>query len=485
MIAAVAVAIGAGLAVRILIMRTSIGVLDSDEAVVGLMARHMGHGSYRAFFWGQNYGGTIETLVTAAVFKLIGTSGAALKAVPMAFDGCAAVLVWRIGRRVTTPTLAVVAALLVWLWPANYLWWSVKARGFYEATLCLSLACALLMLRIAHDRRGNRWRNWAVLGLLAGLGWWQTPQVMYILVPAGLWLTWVRRGAVGRVIAGVPTFAVGAAPWLVANINSGFASLNPPAAVVKGNYGDHLLTFVREGLPMTFGLKYVYLSRWIVAPHLGALVYALGVGVVVAGCLRRHTTSVLLGMVILAYPFLHALLTLSGEVAEGRYTLLLLPWLALALARACRPRLAILGLAVVVVAASVIGLRDLRGQTSPYGPDRRVPTSLAALERSLTDHGVRHVWANYWIAYRITFETHERIVSAPRQPDRYPPYERAVAADPAPAFVFLSTSRDVPRFRAWLVDHPQPVAEWSVGGTWTVFVPSMRVTPDAFPGVSI
>ena len=67
----------------------------------------------------------------------------------------AATLVWRIARRLVSRQAAVVAAVVVWLWPANYLWWSIKARGFYEATLCITLACALLMLRIDRQLMGE------------------------------------------------------------------------------------------------------------------------------------------------------------------------------------------------------------------------------------------------------------------------------------------------------------------------------------------
>src|SRR5271165_3555765 len=40
---------------------------DSDQAVVGLMAREILHGHFTAFFWGQVYGG-VEPFVVAAVF---------------------------------------------------------------------------------------------------------------------------------------------------------------------------------------------------------------------------------------------------------------------------------------------------------------------------------------------------------------------------------------------------------------------------------
>jgi hypothetical protein len=371
------------------------------------------------------------------------------------------------------------------LWPANYLWWSIKARGFYEATLCLTLACALIVLHLGQDNpsRRRQWRDWAILGLLAGIAWWQSPQVVYVLAPAGVWLIVVRGSEVWRALVAIPTFAIGASPWLVANLNSSFASLSPPPAAVKGTYLNHLGTFIRDGLPMTFGLKYVYRTDWIGAPHVGFLLYLAGIALVVIGCSRRQAGSLLMGLIIVSYPFIHALLTLSSEVAEGRYTLFLMPWLALALARATQRRAATAVLVGVVILVSLVGLRDLRGQTSPYAPDRRVPTSMASLERSLAAHSVTRVWANYWIAYRLTFETRERIIGASQSEIRYPAYDTAVIGSHDPAFVFMTRSRDPGRFSRWLQARRVRYDEWGVDNTWIVFIPHAKVVPADVPSV--
>jgi hypothetical protein len=50
------------------------------------------------------------------------------------------------------------------------------------------------------------------------------------------------------------------------------------------------------------------------------------------------------------------------------------------------------------------------------------------------------VLANYWIAYRITFESDEHVIASPSGFWRYKPYRDAVAADPRPARVFLEGS---------------------------------------------
>ena len=72
-----ALAVGLGLALlalayRLLLLRTTLATVDSDQAVLGLMARHILHGERPVFFYGQSYQGALEAYLTAGVFRLLG-----------------------------------------------------------------------------------------------------------------------------------------------------------------------------------------------------------------------------------------------------------------------------------------------------------------------------------------------------------------------------------------------------------------------------
>ena len=479
-LAGVALATIGGLAARLVVLRSGLGTLDSDEAVVGLMARHFEHGHLQAFFAGQAYGGTIEAGFAAALFAVFGSSPLVLKCVPLFLDAGAAVLTWRIGLRLAAPRTAVLAGVLVWLWPATYLWWSIKERGFYEAGLCLTLLGALFAIRIAQHDEHPPWADWAALGFVAGLGWWQTPQIVYVLAPAAVWLVWHVRARAWQAIAAAPTFLLGAAPWIWPNVHDGFASLRPPPSPVKGTYVDHLVTLAHVGGPMTFGLRTPYTTLWLHPTRLSQLLYLMAIAVAVAGCARAWRGGRLVVVVLVVLPFVHALLPLAGTVAEGRYTLFALPWLALAIAHRASHRVGAAALVVVVIGVTVAGLASMRGQTDPYGPDRHVPRSLASLKEGLAAHQVRRLWANYWVAYRLTFETREQTIAAPASSDRFPQYASAVAADPAAAHVFMSGSHTDAVFHAALDSHHISYDRWTAGPDWVVYVPHARVGPTDF-----
>ncbi|GAC1320103.1 MAG: hypothetical protein NVSMB16_15510 [Acidimicrobiales bacterium] len=466
-----------GLGLRMVVLHTSLGTLDSDEAVVGLMARHFTTGAFRAFYWGQPYGGTIETGLVSTAFAIFGPSTGALKAVPLALDACAAMLTWRIGRRLTSPGAAVLAGALVWLWPGTYLWWSIKERGFYEAGLCLTLVAALLAVRICAAGRSRTWPEWALLGLVAGLGWWQTPQVVYILVPIGIWLVWHLRARSWRVVIAVPAAAGGAAPWLWSNLSNGFASLRPPPSPVKGSYLDHLVTLAHVGAPMSFGLRIPYALRWLDPVPVSQGLYVIILLVIASGCVRRWPGGALVALVLATFPFLHAILPLAGTVAEGRYTLFVLPWIALAISHRCQRFASGALVSVVAIGLTIVGLCAMRGQTDPYAPDRHIPHSLASLRAGLAAHGITHVWANYWVAYRLTFETGEQVIAAPASSDRYAPYAEVVGADQRTAHVFMSGSHTDAMFKDALDRRHLPYERWNAGSDWVIYRPAAPIGP--------
>src|SRR5664280_2360192 len=211
--------------------------LTADQAVVGLMAREILHGHFFAFYWGQSYGGG-EPYVVAALFALFGQSRFVLGVAPILLDAVAVLLVWHIGRRLFDPRVGLLAALLFWLWPEVYLYLSTVEYGFRYLALVCGLAILLFALRLA-DARPSRLLDWAGLGLFLGLGWWCTPEIVYFAAPALLWVAWrAKRSRAWPRLAGVllcvATTALGALPWLIANVGHGFPSLAPEATLYFG-----------------------------------------------------------------------------------------------------------------------------------------------------------------------------------------------------------------------------------------------------------
>lgn len=471
-----------GILLRVWVLGSPLGSLTSDEAIVGLMARHaLSDGQITAFFWGQPYGGSLEPLLAAGLFAVVGSGTIALKMVPLFLSVAATLLIVPVGRHFVGDRVARYAAAAFWVSAANYIWWSTKAVGFYWSCLVLGLLFLLLVIRLV-DRPDGVLR-WVALGLVGGLGWWTSPQMLHFVLPGLAWLVWRLRGRAvrGLAIAAVPAL-VGAAPWIWHNVRLGFPSLGsdatPPVTFLA-----HMKSFVVQGVPVVIGL-----DQTIPLPGrpLVLAVY-LGLGAATAvGLLRMRPRAWpwLLLLVVGLYPFVYSIFPTVAIVGEGRYLLYLAPFLWLLILGVAPRRAWILPVALVpMVALSVVSLVRIRDVNVPIAPDVRMPNDDRALVAFLEHRGVTRLVANYWIAYRVAFETQERIVATPVNPDqnRFQPFADAVLLGPPRPYAFVRSSRDDRVFRKKTAGHPWCYRRHVVD-RFVVYLPNDRLPPEQAAG---
>lgn len=442
----------AGVALRVWAYRATIGVPNGDEAVMGLMTRHALDGELTTFYWGQSYGGTQEVLLTVPVFWLTGSSWLGLRLVPIALSAVAALLVWRVGRRLMGEPAGTVAGLVFWIWPGFNIFWLTHQQGFYASNVVYCALLLLLALRVAERPDARRV---GLFGLVLGLAFWQTAQIVPVAAGIVLWTLWKAPRGLRQLHVAVPLALLGALPWLVWNIGNDWESLQQPAY----DRLDSIRQLASPVLPMILGLRAPLSAELLLPPAaLTYLVYALLAGAFVFGSVRsiRRDISILY-VVVLVFPLLYALsFKTSLELGTPRFVVVLTPVLALLfaqLATTWRRAAGILALACVV---SVVTLQrtdewysDTPRQTTlaeglgPRHVVQWVPRNLEPLIDRLDELGLSRVYAEFWLAYRLNFETDERIIAAHNafvevtvedgqavpttpEPDRYPPYTEQV-----------------------------------------------------------
>ena len=469
-----------GVAMRVWVLHSGAGALDSDEGVPGLMARHLLDGHMSTFYWGQQYGGTLEVVLDAIAVFVGGSTRLALKTPPLLEAVLLTVLVWRVGRRTVGGWAGGLAALMVWIWPANYVWYSTKERVFYLPILLLGLGILLLATRLDDD--SGRRRDWLLFGFVAGIGWWTGPQIVFSVGPALLWLAWRQRARIWPGIAFAAGAAVvGAAPWIRANLRSGFASLDTTALDDHLGFVTHLETILRRGIPSALGLRFSYTELWV-RPPVGQLLYWVALVVLVLATIRLWRTSSLLVVTVWLFPLLAAVSPSAGFVGEGRYMIYVWPLLALlfsgVVAALHRRQIGGVGLLLLVGVISVVGLRRLPDSVSPYAPDVHVPADMAPLIDGLDKLGVRHVFAHYWVAYRLDFEAGEQVLATPIDVSRNPEILAKVRKDPRAASVFVVGSATEATFRKGLRALGVPYDRRRFGD-FVVVVPKRPTTPEA------
>jgi hypothetical protein len=449
----------------------------ADEAVVGLMVQQILHGHLSAFYWGQVYGGA-EPYLVVPLFAIFGSSTWALEIVPTILAAAAGLVTWRIARRlVNDAAIAALAGAVVWVVPQTQVFNSTVELGFRGVTLLSGLGLVLVALRIWEGQQ--TWLAFAWLGVLAGVGWWSSPEIVYYVVPAA----WMVVSAIGRddeighlrrwgsrLLVALVAFIVGALPWLWANVGSGFYSLNTKAFQLPANspgYFGRLHIFFRWMLPMMFSLKAEVTGAWLFARPLSMLFFVLllvACAPTIVLCLFRDARSRALAVAVLLFPFILALSPATWFWGYGRYANLGLPLIVLVLVvgvaeavrlvyrgrvrTADRQQALVRGLLAslvmgVLVALSVAnfaifmtpGSTFLGGWDDPNSPSSATVADLEA-------HHIRYAYADYWVAYKLDFlsDNQLQITTIANDVDRWPAQRQAVREARSQAWLFTTTT---------------------------------------------
>ncbi len=427
-----------GFGYRLAVIGSPLGELDADEAVVGLMARHIAFlGDRPVFYYNQQYLGSLEAFTAAPLFLLFGSSSLLLKLVPTAYSLGFLVLTALTARRLFGDGPALIAGAYLALPPVFWAVWSTKARGGYAELVFLGAAVTLATLWFAE--RSRPWWGGLLLGLLAGLAFWTHLLAVVYLIPCGIYLLARRRARWSP--AEVALAAVGAVigmwPMLVYNVAGSFptiaALLKPPD--LPFDPVSQFFRFFRIGIPVLLGLGQPTTSTdlfdhdWLHRPAGNPLVAGLALLGLFAAVgwhlpavrrlfvrradpdVQRSTGPALLVMLALVIPPVIAVTRFGFFVSEPRYALPL--YSAIPLVAYALWRLPAVGRAAAVVALLAFNVYSLTSTDIRLWRPEDSPNSTAAsraeLTRFLEAHGYRDVYTDYWIAYPLMFESRGEI----------------------------------------------------------------------------
>ena len=184
---------------------------DSDEAVEGLMARHVLNGELPAFFWGQAFKGVPEVYASAGAFALFGSSVAILKGVTLVFFAVFVALNFILLDRMTSRWVAVASSVLLIGAPPALVFWSLDASAEYVLIMLLGTTLLLLTNLDRAEGRGQRTGRLQLLGigLVVGAGLWVHQLFVVYLIPLGILHSIRSEWWKGRTPATLNRFALG------------------------------------------------------------------------------------------------------------------------------------------------------------------------------------------------------------------------------------------------------------------------------------
>jgi 4-amino-4-deoxy-L-arabinose transferase-like glycosyltransferase len=304
------------LSARVLLLASNTVSFHSDEAVVGLMARHILQGERPVFFYGQAYMGSLDAWLVAVGFQLFGDTVPTIRIVQSVLYLLIVLTGYVIARRFSGKTsIAAITGLMLALPSSLFaLYTAASLGGYSEALLCGNLVLlsgynAAQSLAGAHTDAPlhipsaadtftpskSSWLNWISLGLAAGIGWWSNGLIVVYMLPVGALLLYrLLRGTTAKIqqrlawvgIAAV-CFFVGSAPWWIYNFEHQWAALAfyvPSLSVQEDTHvqylpdlrtepatfqetsgtgiGDRALGLVLFGLPALTGLRFSWASSF-------------------------------------------------------------------------------------------------------------------------------------------------------------------------------------------------------------------------------
>ncbi|MEO8608618.1 MAG: glycosyltransferase family 39 protein [Chloroflexota bacterium] len=457
---------------RLILLASGAVSFHADEAVVGLMARHILTGDRPTFFYGQAYMGSLDAWFIALGFRILGDSVLTIRIVQSALYvlvvAVGYVLAWRLSGRTM---IANIAGLVMAVPPVNTVLYTTATLGGYNETLVFGTLILLMAYEVTHDFPGSRWR-WALLGLCAGLGWWTNGLIAVYVLPAGLLILYrLLRGKILGARHVVPLLAialvfffVGSAPWWIFDFSHNHAALSTfinsrqtgEFAGIGLPYvppGQRAIGLVLIGLPALIGLRFPWSSSYFLLP-VGLIVLLIYI-VAIMRLLRGHNPlkpdarGLMLGMLGLFCVVFVA--STFGADPTGRYFLPLLLPLGIILGAlvasfqspvtrsqlsehgtqdvelspdsalstqhsvlsSLMPRASLLIPLLVLgyhAAGQISATTTPLGLTTQFDLASHIPNDHdAELIAFLDEHQLYNGYTNYWVAFRLAFLSNERM----------------------------------------------------------------------------
>jgi hypothetical protein len=460
-------------ALRLWVLVRAYFILDGDEAIIGLMARHLvTRGEFALFFYGQPYMAPTDAWLAAPFIALfVGSSW--VKAGPLLWS---VVLVglngWLARLFFTSERAGLLAALLTAFPPLYFLINTLRALGSFSITLALGGLLLLLAYRLVFTPLPPHRAalQWFLLGLITGFGFYASWLIAFYCGPVAFFLLLKEKWYLSRrtFAFGLAGFAVGSLPLWLYNFSNSFETLRyftPKPGGMNVPPDKVFNFFFTQSLPLAIGVRqYWFPTSWRISLALTILWLVIWFGWLVArwrgwtGWFRLSLRDAQPVDMLLLFGLFAPILYWASGVGDNAFTLpnvdttgrYLLPLMAVApvlasgalnrladweFSRPLGGGLAALGLLALLLAqlwpyrhADFVATFQ-----SPYYAQLRPPLNNRTVIDYLLSQHIEYTTCNHWIGNRLMLEAEERIkcvdyydVLVGGGADRFPELTRAI-----------------------------------------------------------
>lgn len=440
--------------------------IDSDEAIVGLMGKRiLEWREYPVFYYGQDYMGSLEAFMIAGVFAIFGVSVLNLKLLMLTLSMGFIALTYYLAKFMTNKGAALLSILFLSIPPPFLSIWGLKARGGYIETLIFGSSIIFLAFKIMEAGKNSghakRYDLFALIGFVGGAAWWTNMLIIYYFIPVIIFLYPVLKKGflLQRVSITFFSFVLGSLPaWIYKIMHIGESPHREFIQVSFDKFLPFMKDFFLNGMPIIFGARlsgsktdiFPLASDLILGVYEFAIIYYIVKRGQYQEAQRRMLDFALL--FLFSMPVIFSLSeTAGGFVLEPRYLMPIYSVITIFLAAVIseiykKARYFAIALIAIVFSIHSYGTAKMiiSEPSLPFASWVRAGNDYKSLIKLFKDKGVDAVYADYWIAPRLTFEADAEILAIPwgtnSNWDRYPKYHEMAEDRKKTAFILQGIS---------------------------------------------
>ena len=438
--------------VRFVILFVSQTHVTSDEAIIGLMGKHILEGrAFPFYFYGISYNASCawEAYLAVVPFAIAGVTVVALKIPTVLLSIVCLALFYLMTTRLYPIRVATLASLIFALWP-GLAKWHYQPRGY--AFYFLFIPALIILFLIVETQQTRRARDYFFFGLACGIALWSMELLLIPIVTLWALLLLRRKFSIKTFVACAGGLVIGYAPAIWWNLTHAMRNWHfllfekPEVGGVAARFGLQAWReiFVHE-MPKFFSadtvLWYYPETKWT-----GYVLYFVtGIAVIIAASRALRWKSIraafgsgfttneaakdllmliLIGVSFVPYViaplrvpgyFLGAVFFMSILIAHCANQLLVRKeFFARALGMTTLLATIICGGATIIETATRNQIETLTLSANRQGHEMiRIPgADIDAVKQDVDQNGTKAVWTTISFVYPLIFETNEKLAAS-------------------------------------------------------------------------
>ena len=497
---------------------------NSDEAIVGLMAKHILDGERPIFFYGQAYMGSLDAWLTAGGFAIFGEKVWVIRLLQtLLYLATTAISMYLVRLYSESAWQPIITGLFLAFPAVNMMLYTTVSLGGYGESLLLGSLLLVVYTLYRRKEPGSLMSLGllACIGFISGFSFWVNGITLVYSLPVFGLVFWhtgkihLKSFKWGNILtqsaALITGLIIGLFPWIL------YVSLNGIDVSLSENLGKvvdvsgtsyllslllHLRNLLLFGVTVIFGIRSPWeleiLAKPILPLAVAAWIFIFYFSRKLGSEPHKQEFMGMIFLVCVVFGF-GFVFTPFGNDPSGRYFLPVIHMLALFAGitlGALRHKPLLPGVLVVIILAfNIWGVVESARKTPPglttqFDPvaqiDHRYDEELINF---LEINDERIGYTNYWVAYPLAFRSDEKIIFVPELPyhqdfrytsrdNRYPVYSGIVLNSEKAAFITTNHPQLDARIRNGLYQNKITWKEKKIGDYLVFYNLSGRVFPD-------